>query len=439
MARHAESRAAEFDAELHLRLVGERMLLDLPDRSGPPWVTPLGAAAQALVAVGAIDEQAADAVLDDYAVAVALRSPANAPARLRLAAGRRPPPTTPSTPLRPRRVVPCDRRIETAAGAVRVRYVSLTGDATRIGATFRPRASGPAGDGRRGTMPLRPSGRPPVLTVTDDHGTTAQAHFVGGGAEEWRGHFQTSTPLARDAAWLDLDGERVDLADVLAAAEVSIEQLPDESPAVRHLWRLVTTDARHLRSYAHVEPVIDALVASGALAADDPAIGETQTAREAFGHGPIGSGPGAPRLPDPWHSLLSRRSCVDGPQGTLMANAVTPEFDGISVAVTALESTADGWLVTVDVAPDTGLPHAASQSSRLRALTWWARDDVGNHYLGENGSWSGGGGAFGSGEITFWPTLDPAATVLVVLPTAETRRAVIRLPLLWDETAEPAG
>jgi hypothetical protein len=435
----------EFDAELHLRLVGERMLLDGSDRSGPPWGSPLGSAAQALVAVGMIDEQMADDVLDDYALAKALRSGANDPARLRLrlAGGsrRRPSAATPKstpTPLGPRRVVACDREIQTVGGAIRITYVSLTDDATRVGATFRPGQSAAAGLRRRQARPPRPPGRPPQLTLTDDRGTTTTGYFVGGGAEEWRGHFQTISPLRADTAWVELDGERIDLTDVVSPAEISVERLAEESAAVRHLWRLVTTEHRAMAAERSAEPAISALVASGVLDPGDPAIGETQAAREAIGHGPMGSGPGAPRLPNPWHSMLSRQGRADGPDGTLMLNAVTPEFDGISVALTTLESSADGWIVTVDVAPDVGLNHAWHQSARLRALTWWARDDVGNHYLGASGSWSGGGD-FGSGEIAFWPTLDPEATELVVMPTAETERALIRLPLAWDTTPEAAS
>src|SRR5207237_6037412 len=65
---------AEFDAELYLRLSGERMLLERGDRGGAPWESPLMEAARALIAVGAIDAERARAVIDDYDLASALRS-----------------------------------------------------------------------------------------------------------------------------------------------------------------------------------------------------------------------------------------------------------------------------------------------------------------------------------------------------------------------------
>ncbi|HWH09529.1 MAG TPA: hypothetical protein VG165_00225 [Solirubrobacteraceae bacterium] len=444
----------EFDAELYLRVAGEGTLLDRGERQRPPWSSRLGSAAQALVAVGAIDEQTAADVLDDYSLAEALRTPDGSPVRHGLRARFRPPVppvplgapgppgapgapgapggANPTTPLGPRRVVACGHEIQTPSERFHVRYVSLGDQATRVGVSFRP---GPAsGLGPRRGLPRAsgPPGRPPQPTLTDDRGTSVQSHFVGGGADEWRGYFQAVAPLNREAAWIELDGARIELVDVCSPAEVSVERLPDDhSPAARHLWRLVAAGRRQMPGGQSAEPAIEALIACGALAADDPVIGETQAVREAIGHRPLGTGPGAPRLPDPWHSLLSRAGLADGPCGTLTLSAVTPPFDGVSVAVTTLESTAEEWTITVEVAPDviTSLPFIPL--ARDRGLSWWARDDRGNHYLGTGASWSGGGD-LGSGEISFWPALDPAATELALMPTAETERAVIRLPLTWS-------
>ena len=61
-------------------------------------------------------------------------------------------------------------------------------------------------------------------------------------------------------------------------------------------------------------------------------------------------------------------------------------------------------------------------------LIWWARDDCGNHYLG---NWidAHGQDEVGSGTLGFMPALDPRATRLEVLPTALRERAVIGFPL----------
>ena len=60
-----------FDAELYLRLFGERMLLS--EESSRPFDSPMVERARALVAVGAIDVDIAQKVVDDYARAAQLR------------------------------------------------------------------------------------------------------------------------------------------------------------------------------------------------------------------------------------------------------------------------------------------------------------------------------------------------------------------------------
>ena len=66
--------ASDFDPELHLRLIGERALLDPRQMHSPdPWNDPLLEVAAALVAVGDIDEQRAQNIVDDYHLALGLR------------------------------------------------------------------------------------------------------------------------------------------------------------------------------------------------------------------------------------------------------------------------------------------------------------------------------------------------------------------------------
>jgi hypothetical protein len=74
----------------------------------------------------------------------------------------------------------------------------------------------------------------------------------------------------------------------------------------------------------------------------------------------------------------------------------------------------------------TGLPYR--DLSGQQSLTWWAADNLGNHYFGEQGSWDPGddrcGGAIGS-----WPALDTRASSIDLMPTVTAARAVIRVPL----------
>jgi hypothetical protein len=425
-----------FDAELHLRLLGERMLIG---RSEGHYgrLPQLSTAAQALVGVKAIDPNRAELVIDDYDLAAALRT-----GQLELYSLRahRPGRGAHAVPLAAPRIVPCDRVIEKGAYTLHVRYVSLDDNATTVAATYRTKPAQPQRPRRRhGVAAITMSGGgfgaggwPPQITVGDDRGTTVAADFSGGGSDlEWRGHLRAHPPLAKDTAWIEVDGERIELDELPARGDVFVERLPDESPALRHLWSLVAAPDHFYGRPTDLEPAIEALMAVGALAPDDPALTDVRAVAAVVD--PHEHPPGARRigrLPEPWRSLLARRGSTDGPSGTVAIGLVTPVFDGIAVAALGLESDEEGFEVEVEVTPDLGMHHPFEDSGLGRTLTWWARDDRGNHYLGHVGDW-GGNEDRGQGDISFGPALDPRARRLELLPTAEASRAVISFELPW--------
>jgi hypothetical protein len=420
-----------FDAELYLRVTGEKMLLDGADPNRSPWDSRIVEAARALAAVGAIDAEGAQMIVDDYGLAIALRHEdqfrhrAISQRHARHIAG----PSTPS-PLKPRRVIACDRVIEHSAGMLRIRSVSLGEDDTSVAAKLRAAAPRPK---RASRMIMRGgpwgAGGPPVITLGDDRGTTATAHFSGGGSDqEWTGRFTADQPLAQDTAWIDIDGERLELSEETPAIEVRVESLPEEDPAMHYLWRQVATPRHFHRPPESLEVAIDALVAARALAADNPALEDLRTVLGTLQHG---SAPalGNRRVPDPWQSLLAGRSRGAGPTGTVTVGAVTPEFAGISLAVLNLESSDDGFEIEVETTADL-MRMPFDSNVEQTSLAWWAADDRGNYYLGQIGSWSGGNG-HGAGEVEFWPPLDRKARRLELMPTATMVRAVINVPLQW--------
>ena len=426
---------APFDAELYLRLAGERILLDQTGQNHGWWDSELTVAAGALCAIGAIDDEAAQEIVDDYSLALALRHEGQAH-HLAMRRTHRQGPEREVPPLQPRRVVPCDHVVENAAGTIQLRYVSLGDDRTGLAATFRSARSG-SRRGNRARMIMLGAGHwggggPPQLTVTDDRGTTARTSFSGGGNEsEWEGHFEADRPLARDTAWIEIEGERVELAGEQPQVDVSVEALPEEDPALRYLWRRVAATHHVHQGGERLEVAIDALVAAGALAADSPELDDVRAVAAAVQHGqrPRRS---ARQLPEPWRSLFARGRRADG---TIAVGAVSLQFDGISVAVMSLESTPDGFTAEVEIAP--GLSGGAPSDTSVggSTLTWWAADDRGNHYRGQLGSWSGSD-THSEGSIEFWPPLDARATHLRLLPTAQTSRCVITIPLPW---ASPEG
>jgi hypothetical protein len=427
---------ARFDAELYLRTAGEEMILGIGPARQRPWDLPLTEPASALLAVGAISAAKARAVIDDYMLAEALRGDAAGQHRHhRIAMARAHQSRQPKTKaLKPRRVVPCGRTIEDANGTLHVRHVTLSEESTALAITWRRNPSGQSRSRRRGRsfMHGHGTGGPHHPQLSDDRGTSVSSGFGGGGSDDqWEGHLTAHQPLAPDTAWIEIDGQRIELTGEAVPCAVAIERVAEQASAHRYLWRRLAVPDFH--GPPEIEASIEALIAAGALERGDPVLGDLRAVREAMPDHPgmhAGGKHGTRRLPEPWRSLLSRLGREDGPEGTVALSAVTPEFEGFSVAVGCLESRADGFGIEVDVAPGLELRGPFRNSLESRQLSWWAADDRGNHYLGQIGSWSGGED-YSTGEIGFWPALHPKARRLQILPTAQETRASIAFTLPW--------
>jgi hypothetical protein len=185
-------------------------------------------------------------------------------------------------------------------------------------------------------------------------------------------------------------------------------------------------------SAASMETSIEALVAAGALEADDPAIGEVRTVMGALFPGTGTARTANAALPEPWRSVLARRGRASGPERLAVVGATTPPLDGFTLAVLAVRSTDERFYADVETVPGLAHSHWPSGVVDRPPLAWWAADDRGQHYLGKQGEWRFSEDRSG-GQIEFWPALDPAATVLDIMPTTMTGRVVIRVPLDWDE------
>jgi len=403
---------AGFDAERYLRQAGERWVSEGGSSHGPPWNPVLASTGAALVAVDAMTTAAAQSVIGDY-------DPASGSGKAR--------PGLPAPPgIGQLRVVPCERVIDQQWGRLTIHYVAFTGRATTLRATLQPGQS-------QADLCGLPVGAQELM-VTDDHGTAAAAEFSGElrhGDPAWRGQYQVRPRMAVDTAWMELSGERVELISQPAGIQVWAEPLPAQAPAVRHLWeRVATLNDFHDPHFA-LDATIATLVAAGALHADDPVIGDAWAALAVLR--PDGTRPAEAHsdLPGPWRSLLARWRQAGGPVGIVTVGAITPPFDEVTAAVIALESRDEHFGVTVELVPGarTGLPYRDLPDQQH--LTWWAADNLGNHYLAEQGSWCSGDDRAG-GAIGFWPALDPQASSIDLMATATATRAVIRIPLPWS-------
>ena len=412
---------AGFDAERYLRLIGEWWVREGGGTAGRLRNPVLAAAAAALVAVDAMTIANARAVIGDYDPALTPGQDHRDPVSRET--GRFVAPARPG--IGQFRVAPCEQVIDQPGGQLTIHYVAFTAHATTLRADLR--LDEPSG--------CLPSGHPvPAwtrrLSVTDSLGTTAVAEFSGSariGDPIWYGQYEVRPQLAAETAWIELLGERVELTARPAGIQTWVEPLPAQDPAVRHVWERVATLNDFHDPHLALEATIAALVAAGALPADAPVIDDARAVLAVLRPG--GAAPVArPRsLAGPWRSLLARWGQTGGPVCTIAVGAITPSFDGVTAAVIALESRDEHFGLTVELVPGarTGLPYAGLPDQQH--LTWWAVDDLGNFYLGEQGSWNPGDNR-SWGAIGFWPALDKRATSVDLIPTATAGRAVIRVP-----------
>ncbi len=421
-----------FDPELYLRLCAEDILLSGGDDG---WNDSLVEHARALVAVDAVAPDVAAGVITEYARAQRLRGRHRHMMRYRV------PPLggrdelSAVQPLAPRRVAQCDRAIEHPWGTAHIEWVILTPDETRVCVTVRadttknPAPAQPAGRGPHPTRHGFGHHQLPSISITDDRGTSVSTTFSSGDGSdiELNAVYTADTPLHRSTRWLEVMGERIDLADDYLDVAVDVEPIDDSDPAGRYLQHRLLVANQHGVPDS-LRTGIQALVASGALAPQSPLVAETlriEQLRARDFQGDRGDD-----LPQPWRSLCQRRQRRGGPIGALYFGAATPVFDGVSVAINGLQSSDDGFRVRLET---TGAPSRPSFGFDLdeARLAFTASDDCGDFYLGELSSYESSDSHL-SGEVEYNPPLNPQATQLDISVSTGRSRAVFHVPLRWS-------
>jgi hypothetical protein len=414
-----------FYAEVYLRQVGERLLDDADQQQPGHWAA-LRAAAAALVGVGAIGADLAWRVVDDYATANHIRS-----GKLGFVHFAAPPGRREAEGLPPRQFRVIDQEISVGGARVLVRDLAITAD----GATLRYRrysvapAPGQVRRMLRGPGAFPWNATPPQ--IVDSAGHRPEVRF-GDGGRDGEGHHDGELELhgtiAPNAAWLEIDGVRVDLHGHTTSWAVRIEALAEQSRVERLLWRhLAVVDPRSGETN-DLEPMIEALVAAGGLQEGSPLVNDVRAVTARMPRRPLHERrirrANKSGVVEPWGSLLDRLGAGDGPEWTLVLGAVTPSCDGVQFAANAITSDSDGVEVEVDVAPHVLTRGALDELP----VAWWARDDRDNHYLGIP---TGGGvrGDSAQGTLRYWPALDPHATRLDLLMCVDSHQAVVSLSL----------
>jgi hypothetical protein len=415
-----------FDAEVYLRRLGERLLDDSGQQQPGHWSALRGPAA-ALVVAGAIAADQAWWVIDDYATATRIRS--GKPGFVHFGPPLR---RHKADSLMPRQFRVIDQEIPVGGGQVLVRDLAITAD----GGTLRYRRYLAApGLGQVPRM-LKRQSFPWNAAVTapeiiDSAGNRPAVRFGDGGRDGEGyvdGELNLRGTIAPEATWLEIDGIGVDLHGPTARWEVGIEALEDQAPLARFLWRHLAVSRPRSGITTDLEPMIQALVAAGALAEGAPLLGDLRAVsarmpRRALHQRRIKRAPTS-GLVEPWGSLLDREGADDGPEWTLVLGAVAPTCDGVQFAANSITSDLAGFEVEFDVAPNLGGVGALDELP----VAWWARDDLENHYLGIP---TGGGvrGDSAQGTMRYWPALDPRAKRLDLLMCVESHQAVVSVSL----------
>jgi len=418
-----------FDAETYLRLLGERLLLDRDPQQHRR--SPLDLPASALVIAGLIEPDQAASVIEDHTAALTIRSgergfPHFGPPRRRRDHGR----------LEPRETMLLNREIAFGDGLLLLRDLSIAASGATLRFRWRSDAAGRSRGHSRvaygGGGHMFPWGAAAPL-IEDDQGNrpTVASGSGGGNDSQWDGELQLHGALSPTTAWLQIEGTRIDLDRRLTPSTTWVEPLSDEDVIERFLWRHLAVAEMPFGHTVELEPAIEALTAAGVLTANQPLIAELRQvgAQMPGRHGrhrgaQTRAARAAGTIPEPWRALLARVGRSDGPSWTHVLGAISEPFDGIQAAIHSISSDPDGFEAEFEISPNVLHPGALDELP----VAWWARDDRGNRHLAHLNGW-GGNDESASGTMRFWPSLDPSATELQLVVSAEQHQAVFSIPL----------
>jgi hypothetical protein len=440
-------------AEAHLRMLAEDEVRHaiLPDR----WGVRVWRVAQALTAVGALDDKTAKRILDEVELARALRHP-DPVFRRSLATARTASPLPYRAP-RPRaadgRVVPVGQLIPVRAGDVsgEIYLLSYARQVSRGLLTMIARSCGPG------------EHDPDVVfsfldfAATDDQGNRYEMGLHGSGVSgpgEWILRLHPDPPPG--LRWLDLStgaGEpamRVDLSGPAQPADAPEATVSTGGPGPgEHLlnsiaMRLLAATAAYPRqiplylagltvgqTVEGLGDIVAALQVCEAVAPSSPVPAQLAALcqqLELSGHGI--TTPPADRLPEPWQNVIvqfMRGPRARGPARSAVVAGALPEVEGIGLTVLGLH---DSWARTVVFMHVSGTTGDAS----FELNTWpviWIRD---------SGGWwhatRAGGSADEDREITMdvqvIPPLSRDTDWIEVIASGRSAQARAILPVRWQ-------
>jgi hypothetical protein len=413
--------------------------------------------ADALIAVGAVDQDTAATIQFDYDLALTARLRPSLPGQGRLL---RPPARRLAARLLAgsgQTQQPAPSRVTPIGMMIPVRYEDIRGELyvmayahTPTGARFTVTAW------LRGPVFGKPPNPPAVasamhrLTAADDKGTAYQLSYRGpGGLTEWAGELFLKPEPPPDISWLEITaGETIRRIELgRRSPQPAVTLVPAaHSPGEHYLHGVAARvladlpafgkDGRRAAGFQPVLPlhltqalgdVIDALQVAGALSPLSPVPGQLRTLCESLGIDNHGiTAPTRADLPDPWLSLLTsfhRRKPDSAPPGEGCAGVAValPELDGVRLSILGLHNGVDGTVMHVHAA---GLP--AGDAFPLL----WIRDEDGRwHTTRRSLSGSSTNGELSS-RLEVIPPLNRGSWI-EVLAAGSSAEIKASLPLRW--------
>lgn len=302
--------------------------------------------------------------------------------------------------------------------------------------------------------------------ATDNRGGTYRLQMDGGGGGSdgpWEARFSFTPRPPAGLDWLDLTmapGQEPVRVDLTAAPrdDQSGTARPAASPAERAERIIDLASERLLHRYdpvfeeedeaddeddddlAAIAGIVRALRAVGAVAPDSPALARLVTvARRQQLTVPSelasADAAGPADLPEAWRARLAWRpgdgwAGLTEPATAASAVAVLPELGGARCVIAGLLSHSDTSTTTMQVLawgwrwPDRWL------HDPLQAFSWWARDDAGRWYRGEEGGY-GSDGRLSEFQIELSPPVHPEAASLEITLVGLTGQVTATIPVTW--------
>ena len=295
------------------------------------------------------------------------------------------------------------------------------------------------------------------MGAVDDRGISYRASLwdmgIEGVRDWWDCHLGLDPAPAPGTRWLEVgpgaQGQRVriDLAAPPGAAQIVTEPVPRLSTAARlldqvgdDLLSLEASEQASDQTEARIAQIIQDLIGSGALQADDPAVLRLAGLgwRLGFDLGLGGPVP-ASAMPPAWISVLANAHAHDGPEAVASFAADLPEIGGSRFALAGLRSARGGATLHVMAAgwephgQDWLVPGTGPDGAPLDlSLSWRARDSTGRWHLVSGMSWGVAVQARGMIKMYLTPPLHPAATSVDVILRGPGCQVQATVPLDWE-------